>query len=117
MGKFEKIIEEKKIKSANRVPKYGMRKLSVGLVSCTLGFSILGITDPVQAQEAGIADTAQVQEIDDKDPDQAVETTNENIESLEKAAEKKQVEAITKNGNTEEVNKSDLQKDNQPELI
>ena len=117
MGKFEKIIEEKKIKSANRVPKYGMRKLSVGLVSCTLGFSILGITDPVQAQEAGIADTAQVQEIDDKDPDQAVEAANESIESLEKTEEEKQVETITKNENTEEVNKSDLQKDSHPESI
>ena len=80
MEKFEKVIEEKKIKSATLVPKYGMRKLSVGLVSCALGFSILGIADPVQAQAAGIADTAQVQETGINDTSQDIETTDEIVE-------------------------------------
>ena len=35
---LEEIIESKKIKSANRKPRYATRKLSIGLVSCLLGF-------------------------------------------------------------------------------
>ena len=93
MEKFEKVIEEKKIKSATLVPKYGMRKLSVGLVSCALGFSILGIADPVQAQEAGLTDTAQVQEAEIKDTSQDIETTDEIVEVVEVSSdEKNQVE-------------------------
>ena len=89
MEKFEKVIEEKKIKSATRVPKYGMRKLSVGLVSCALGFSILGIADPVQAQEAGLTDTAQVQEAEIKETSQDIETTDEIVEVVEVSSDEK----------------------------
>lgn len=32
------ILESKKVKSANRKPRYATRKLSIGLVSCLLGF-------------------------------------------------------------------------------
>ncbi|WP_019132206.1 adhesin domain containing protein [Peptoniphilus obesi] len=94
MEKFEKVIEEKKIKSASRVPKYGMRKLSVGLVSCALGFSILGIADPVQAQEAGPTDTTQVQEqeAEIKNPTQAAETSNGQEAIETNTEEKNQVE-------------------------
>ena len=93
MEKFEKVIEEKKIKSSTLVPKYGMRKLSVGLVSCALGFSILGITDTVQAQEAGLTDTAQVQEAEIKDTSQDIEATDEIVEAVEISSdEKNQVE-------------------------
>lgn len=35
---LEEFVESKKIKSANRKPRYGTRKLSIGLVSCLLGF-------------------------------------------------------------------------------
>ncbi|MFM1525013.1 Rib/alpha-like domain-containing protein, partial [Helcococcus bovis] len=41
MINWNKIIQEKKYKSNNRKPKYSMKKLSIGFVSCLLGFSIL----------------------------------------------------------------------------
>lgn len=41
MEKLQKIIDDKKRKSANTKPKYNMRKLKVGFVSVFLGLSIL----------------------------------------------------------------------------
>ena len=41
MEKLQKIIDDKKKKSANTKPKYDMRKLKVGFVSVFLGLSIL----------------------------------------------------------------------------
>lgn len=35
---FEKIITEKRAKCSNERPKYGLRKLTVGVVSCLLGY-------------------------------------------------------------------------------
>ena len=35
------IIEKKKELSEEKTPKYGTRKLSIGLVSCMLGFSLI----------------------------------------------------------------------------
>lgn len=40
MEKLKEFIEKKKEKSASRRPRYGTRKLSVGLVSCVLGYCI-----------------------------------------------------------------------------
>lgn len=64
MENLEKIIEEKKIKSATRKPRYGTRKLSVGLVSCILGYMIMTGPSVVKAESADIkAVEAIVQEI------------------------------------------------------
>ncbi|WP_237036189.1 G5 domain-containing protein [Mediannikoviicoccus vaginalis] len=41
MDKLQKIVDEKKKKSANTKPRYDMRKLNVGFVSVFLGLSIL----------------------------------------------------------------------------
>ena len=54
MENLEKIIEEKKIKSATRKPRYGTRKLSVGLVSCILGYMIMMGPSVVKAESADI---------------------------------------------------------------
>lgn len=35
------IIEQKKLRGSNRKPRYATRKLSIGLVSCMLGFTLL----------------------------------------------------------------------------
>ena len=40
-SKLEKIIEYRKAKGSTRKPKYATRKLSIGLVSCLLGFTLL----------------------------------------------------------------------------
>ena len=39
-NKLNKIIEEKKANSLNKKLKYGLRKLSIGVVSCFLGYAI-----------------------------------------------------------------------------
>ena len=49
---FRKKIQEKKEKGLSQ-PKYGTRKLSIGLVSCLLGFMMF-ITAPVSSSAAGI---------------------------------------------------------------
>ena len=41
MDKLQKIVDEKKKKSANTKPRYDMRKLKVGFVSVFLGLSIM----------------------------------------------------------------------------
>ena len=40
MENLKKIIESKKLKSSDKKPRYGTRKLSVGLVSCMLGYFV-----------------------------------------------------------------------------
>lgn len=42
--KMKDLIEQKKLKGSNRKPRYATRKLSIGLVSCMLGFCIVNIT-------------------------------------------------------------------------
>ncbi|WAW15371.1 YSIRK-type signal peptide-containing protein [Peptostreptococcus equinus] len=48
---FQKIIEEKRKKCSSERPKYGLRKLSVGIVSCILGYMIFLSPTSVQAAE------------------------------------------------------------------
>ena len=50
MEKLKEFIEKKKEKSASRKPRYGTRKLSVGLVSCVLGYCIFFSPTVVSAQ-------------------------------------------------------------------
>ena len=50
MEKLRDFIEKKKEKSASRKPRYGTRKLSVGLVSCVLGYCIFFSPTVVSAQ-------------------------------------------------------------------
>lgn len=49
--KLEKLIELKKQKGSTRKPKYGTRKLTIGLVSCLLGFTVLFTPTGVKAAE------------------------------------------------------------------
>ncbi|WBW49529.1 Rib/alpha-like domain-containing protein [Peptoniphilus equinus] len=52
---FKKIIADKRNKSATRRPKWGMRKLSIGLVSCLLGQCILTPASYVFAADVSTA--------------------------------------------------------------
>ena len=62
---FKKIITEKRTKSSNERPKYGLRKLTVGMVSCLLGYMMFmtpNVTfaenvDAPQAVEANVEST------------------------------------------------------------
>ncbi|KXA07350.1 repeat protein, partial [Finegoldia magna] len=56
---FEKIITEKRAKSSNERPKYGIRKLTVGVVSCLLGYMMfmtpnVTLADKVEATPAAV---------------------------------------------------------------
>lgn len=65
---FEKIITEKRAKSSNERPKYGLRKLTVGVVSCLLGYMMLFAPNVVAAENEKV------------DQSQAVEATVESTE-------------------------------------
>ena len=51
---FEKIITEKRAKSSNERPKYGLRKLTVGVVSCLLGYMMFFTPNVVAAENEKI---------------------------------------------------------------
>ena len=54
--KMQDLIRDKKLKGSIRKPKYATRKLSIGLVSCMLGFSlIVGSLDVWAAEPASAA--------------------------------------------------------------
>ena len=53
---LREFIEKKKEKSASRRPRYGTRKLSVGLVSCVLGYFIFLSPTVVSAQVEGTSE-------------------------------------------------------------
>ena len=55
---FNKIITERKTKSSNKKPKYGMRKLTVGVVSCLLGYMMFFTPNVSQAEK--VEETPQV---------------------------------------------------------
>lgn len=64
LEKLKEFIEKKKEKSSSRRPRYGTRKLSVGLVSCVLGYCIFMSPTVVNAQvaESETSESTQVSE-------------------------------------------------------
>lgn len=59
--KMTEIIEKKKELSQEKTPKYGTRKLSIGLVSCMLGFSLIIAPGSSKAAEASENETVATQ--------------------------------------------------------
>ncbi|MCW6702494.1 YPDG domain-containing protein, partial [Anaerococcus sp. NML200537] len=57
-AELQKLIDFKKLKGANRKPRYATRKLSIGLVSCMLGFVLLVSPQSVEASEVTDAPAA-----------------------------------------------------------
>ena len=51
---MKEIIEQRKLKGSLRKPKYATRKLSIGLVSCMLGFSLILSPVDTWAEEANL---------------------------------------------------------------
>lgn len=60
-AELQKLIDFKKLKGANKKPRYATRKLSIGLVSCMLGFVLLVSPQSVEASEVA-ADAPAVSE-------------------------------------------------------
>lgn len=81
MYKFKEIIENKKQKS-NRKPRYGTRKLSIGLVSCVLGYAML-VSPTVSLADEAINEPVAEEEAN---PEQEEETEEENKEEAQEVA-------------------------------
>ena len=68
----KRIIEQKKLNGSKRKPKYATRKLSIGLVSCMLGYALLVSPSSAEAAELDNNQTEVVEEVETKE-----EATNE----------------------------------------
>ena len=88
-NKFKRIIEFKKQKGSNRKPKYATRKLSIGLVSCMLGYALLVSPSSVEAAGLDIENQTVAEE--------SAEPETESEENLEENKEETPAE-----GNVEE---------------
>ena len=99
MDKFKEIIENKKQKSSNRKPRYGTRKLSIGLVSCVLGYAML-VSPTVSLADEAINEPIAEEEAN---PDQEEETEEENKEEAQEVASPASEEAPVEEEPTKEV--------------
>ena len=72
-NKFKRIIEFKKQKGSIRKPKYATRKLSIGLVSCMLGYALLVSPSSVEAAEL----EANNQAVEESATEETADTTEE----------------------------------------
>lgn len=116
MQKLNDYIEEKKIKSS-KTPRYGMKKLAVGLVSCILGYTVLvspgvvhaeEVTEPqavVMEAEEEVKEEAVLPEETEEGEEEAVEEQEEVVEeenALE-VSEEEEKEAVTAAETKEEI--------------
>ena len=99
MDKFKEIIENKKQKSASRKPRYGTRKLSIGLVSCVLGYAML-VSPTVSLADEAINEPVAEEEAN---PEQEEETEEENKEEAQEVASPASEEAPVEEEPTKEV--------------
>ena len=83
--KMTEIIEKKKELSQEKTPKYGTRKLSIGLVSCMLGFSLIIAPGSSKAAEASENETVATQtNTPEENPiEEATPVANEEIKTEE----------------------------------
>lgn len=84
-AELQKLIDFKKLKGANRKPRYATRKLSIGLVSCMLGFVLLVSPQSVEASE--VAADAPVA-TDGEEPAAEAAPTKEEAKAEAKVVEK-----------------------------
>lgn len=94
MENLKNIIESKKLKSSDKKPRYATRKLSVGLVSCMLGYFVFMSPTVVNAQAvegASVAPTSQSESVDE--PQKA--EVNENSEAASVSVDKEVAEKNT----------------------
>ncbi len=83
--KMTEIIEKKKELSQEKTPKYGTRKLSIGLVSCMLGFSLIIAPGSSKAAEASENETVATEKnTPEENPvEEATPVANEEIKKEE----------------------------------
>ena len=83
--KMTEIIEKKKELSQEKTPKYGTRKLSIGLVSCMLGFSLIIAPGSSKASEASENETVatETNKPEENPVEEATPVANEEIKTEE----------------------------------
>lgn len=83
--KMTEIIEKKKELSQEKTPKYGTRKLSIGLVSCMLGFSLIIAPGSSKAAEASENETVatETNKPEENPVEEATPVANEEIKTEE----------------------------------
>ena len=91
--KFKRIIEYKKQKGSNRKPKYATRKLSIGLVSCMLGYALL--VSPSSVEAAGLDSENQAVAEESAEPETTSEEDNLVEENKEETPAEGSVEEET----------------------
>uniref|UniRef100_UPI0026EA88D2 Rib/alpha-like domain-containing protein n=1 Tax=Finegoldia magna TaxID=1260 RepID=UPI0026EA88D2 len=109
---FEKIITEKRAKSSNERPKYGLRKLTVGVVSCLLGYMMfmtpnVTLADKVEQpkrEEAVVEKSNEETKVAAQSKAQAIEKSEEKS-AEEIADEKAKAEKELANYKTEAIKK------------
>ena len=103
-SKLKKIIEYRKAKGSTRKPKYATRKLSIGLVSCLLGYTLL--ISPVESLAAEtsteIAESEDAGEKPEEEEDKKEEEKTEEEPSGEEQQEETEKEETEKKEEVEE---------------
>ena len=75
--KIKKVLDEKKLNE--KTPKYGKRKLKIGLVSCLLAFTLsIPITFAKENKPAEVTHTITITDELQKAKDDAIETLDDN---------------------------------------
>ncbi len=108
MDQLRKIIEEKKRKGEEKKPRYGMRKLSVGVVSCMLGY-FLFFAAPMVANAAEIepedANIIQMQSVED------TEGISDNQEVTEDVQISNSLETVDMNSDVDDTDSAEIKEE------
>lgn len=102
MDKLRDFIEKKKKRGQERKPRYGTRKLSIGLVSCMLGYFLIFSPSQAMAAEETSENQIQLEQEVEKPP---VDTSDQVQEEVEEIQEVEQVEEVEQVQNLEEDEK------------
>lgn len=130
LEKLREFIEKKKEKSASRRPRYGTRKLSVGLVSCVLGYCIFmsptvvsaqvgeGVSEPTSSTsiEARV-DTSDSDSESESDETKAVETPSAATNEVESPQAKASVSEVADKAPAAEAPVAEAEKEEPAEEV
>lgn len=97
---MKEIIEQRKLKGSSRKPKYATRKLSIGLVSCMLGFTLLVSPSDAWAEETNQDANAYTEAVAEEET--SAETPVDAEAPAEEIFTKEQRQKLVDNGFTEE---------------
>lgn len=106
MENLKNIIESKKLKSSDKKPRYATRKLSVGLVSCMLGYFVFMSPTVVNAQAvegASVAPTSQSESVDEPQKAEVNESSEAASVSVDKEVAEKNTELEERKESTTNV--------------